>query len=170
MPAKNPKKVVNTLYQVSHSLSLPLALVERMAKQGMPVREDGAYDIEIIKAWRDERLGGLPAKREKSSDLDRFRASRADIYAIEQAEDLRLQGVIRREKFTIKDIKDMKLKDAMDLYDQLRRDQKDKFEQEKIERGQGVGNVSIIVQAIKEARKKKRQESEEVIVECQTIG
>ncbi len=152
--------MADTPLKLAYRLSLPVKIVEKMVENGLPVREDGAFDVDECKAWRDARLTNLEIKGEKfrvPSVVERFKAHRGDIYAIEQAESLRLQGVIRREKFTLKEIRALDTKKSMELYDTLRKDQKDKFEQERLERGQSTENVAVIVQAIREAKKKRRE-------------
>jgi hypothetical protein len=152
--------MADTPLKLAYRLSLPVKLVQKMVENGLPVREDGAFDVDACKAWRDARLGDLEYKGEKfkvPSTVERFKAHRGDIYAIEQAESLRLQGVIRREKFTLAQIRELDTRKAMDLYDTLRKDQKDKFEQERLERGESTENVAVIVQAIREAKKKRRE-------------
>jgi len=147
---------VDSVLDLAYRLSLPVKIVEKMAENGLPVREDGAFDVEECRKWRDARLANLDYKGEKfkvPSTVERFKAHRGDIYAIEQAESLRLQGIIRREKFTLKQIRELDSRKAMDLYDTLRKDQKDKFEQERLERGQSTENTLVIVAAIKEAKK-----------------
>ena len=49
----------------------------------------------------------------------------------------------------------MKDKDVMVLYKELRQDQKDKFEQERLEKGQSTRNVAVIVAAINELKEKE---------------
>ncbi len=152
--------LVDTALKLAYKLSLPVKIVQKMVENGLPVREDGAFDVVACREWRDARLGNLDFKGEKfkvPSTVERFKAHRGDIYAIEQAESLRLQGVIRREKFTLKEIRALDTKKSMELYDTLRKDQKDKFEQERLERGQSTENVAVIVQAIREAKKKRRE-------------
>ena len=152
--------MADTPLKLAYRLSLPVKVVEKMVENGLPVREDGAFDVDECKAWRDARLTNLEIKGEKfkvPSTVERFKAHRGDIYAIEQAESLRLQGVIRREKFSLAEIRDMSRTQAVALYDTLRKDQKDKFEQERLERGESTENVAVIVQAIREAKKKRRE-------------
>lgn len=163
-PTKESKSVdglvANTPLDLAYKLSLPIKVVQKMVENGLPVREDGAFDVVECREWRDARLAGVEeggAKFRLPSTVERFKANRGDIYAIEQAESLRLQGVIRREKFTLKQIRDLDSKKAMELYDTLRKDQKDKFEQERLERGQSTENVAVIVAAIREAKKKRRE-------------
>lgn len=149
-----------TPLDLAYKLSLPVKIVERMVENGLPRREDGAFDVALCREWRDSRLADEDFKGEKfkvTSVVDRFKANRADIYAIEQAESLRLQGVIRREKFTLKQIRELDTKKAMDLYDVLRKDQGDKFTQERVERGQSTENVAVIVAAIKDLKKKRKR-------------
>jgi len=152
--------MADTPLKLAYRLSLPVKIVQKMVENGLPVREDGAFDVEACKEWRDARLTNLEIKGERfkvPSTVERFKAHRGDIYAIEQAESLRLQGIIRREKFTLDEIRKINTKAAMDLYDTLRKDQKDKFEQERLERGQSTENVAVIVQAIREAKKKRKE-------------
>ena len=151
---------VDSALDLAYRLSLPVKIVEKMVENGLPVREDGAFDVQACREWRDARLANLDFKGERfkvPSTVERFKANRGDIYAIEQAESLRLQGVIRREKFTLKQIRELGLKESMVLYDTLRKDQKDKFEQERLERGESTENVAVIVQAIRDAKKRKKE-------------
>ncbi len=153
-------QIANTPLELAYKLSLPIKIVQKMVENGLPVRADGAFDVAECRDWRDARLVGLEDGVEKfrvPSVVERFKAHRGDIYAIEQAESLRLQGVIRREKFTLKQIRELDTKKAMDLYDTLRKDQAEKFHQERVERGQSTENVAVIVQAIREAKKKRRE-------------
>jgi len=113
------------------------------------------FDVNPRTIYRKAKLPEVQKMiRDKLVDVEKFRANRAEIYSFEQMESLRLQGIIRKEKFTLKEIKGLNTKEAVDLYAELRKDQKDKHEQERLELDKSTENVAVIVMAIKDLKKR----------------
>jgi len=152
-------RIVHTEIELSQYLGVSKDLIPGMIKAGMPMLDDGSFDLEDIKKWRDGRLG-LPVPMEDyTKELDKFKVNRAEIYALEQKELIKLQQVIRRTHFNRDTIKDLSPGLAKDLYTELRLDQRTKFDQERLERGESTENVAVLVKAIKEEKKRGKVES-----------
>ena len=85
-PVKKKKKklippgCVDTLGKVAKKFGVTLKAVEKWRKDGMPAREDGFYDLEIIKAWKHERIdkaNGVGTAWEAESK--KWKAKRAEL-------------------------------------------------------------------------------------------
>lgn len=147
------EKIVTNLRELAIRMAVPLAIVDKMVSNGLPQRADGSWDVDEALVFRDRLLTGITVNEGKRSGLESFRLQRADIYADEIREDLKLQRAIRREKFNLKMIKEMDEKTAIQAFDALRKDLAEKATLEKLERGESTENIALIVKMKGEARK-----------------
>ena len=53
---KIPPGCVDTLGKVAKKFGVTISAVKKWRSEGMPSREDGFFDIEIIRTWKHERL------------------------------------------------------------------------------------------------------------------
>jgi phage terminase Nu1 subunit (DNA packaging protein) len=75
--------VVKTIEEVARVMNVSYRTVQRWKKDGMPVGEDGYYDLEEIKAWHDEKEGITPASEGKFYWEERIRKCKAELLELE---------------------------------------------------------------------------------------
>src|SRR3990170_6339025 len=148
--------LVKTRREIATYFKVHVDTVKEWRRKGMPKEPNGLYELTRIAAWRlVNRAHQGESYIYPIVKIDDFKRNRANIYAREQAEAIKIQQTIRHYHFTKEQIQTLEKKEAIILYDQLRRDQKDKFEQERLERGESTENVAVIVAAIKDLKKKR---------------
>ena len=157
VPENTPAvRIVKSMTEAARYFQVTPETIKRWKLNGMPVEVGGLYDLTRIAAWRVGKKSRQGIEFiHPVVNIEHFKANRANIYAREQAEAIKIQQLIRHYHFTKAQIRDLEKREAIALYDQLRRDQKDKFEQERLERGESTENVAVIVKAIKELKKKR---------------
>jgi hypothetical protein len=189
MPRKSLKKAshelrpgcVRTKKAVAGALGIASQTIHHWV--GLPVEDDGSYDIEKIREWRqgqrikqrglqlpsgkeiDESLKALEKAKagfEKLFSFSRemvgtFRGNRAEILAAAQAADLRLQDAIR-ETFTDDVVKTLSPGEKAKLFQVLGVDFGILYDKERLELGQSTENVSLLVKHIKEIQQRKWKE------------
>ncbi len=122
---------------------VPLIPLSRREKQEL--RENPKFSVATVEFDYEKAV----------SNPEEFELHRQEIYAADQMEALKLQRKIRRKKFKDKALSGMEDRDLISLYKELRMDQKDKFEQERLEKGQSTKNVALIVAAIRDIKMKE---------------
>jgi len=134
--------------------------------QGMPIEADGTYDVDKIAKWKAGRGVGvsLDTVHDKALDYDKFRdvvdyykVNRADIFAAEQAVDIGIQKKIKEKKLSDEDIDGLTVHEALNWFRALGLDFGIKYDKERLERGESTENVAVLVGAIKEWKKRKRE-------------
>ena len=172
-------EVVQSLTAVARYFKVSQPAVSKWKQSGMPVREDRTYDLREITLWRATRAADkadnlLPATAEGLNGelteirgkLGRFRElaesykmDRANVFAGAEAKLLSVAEQLL-DGINPKQLAKMNVKDRIKAVKDIVSSVSGLFEKERLERGESTENVAVIVQAIKDAKKRKREEAE----------
>jgi len=157
--------VLKTMVGVAKAFGKRPRTVSEWKKQGMPIEADGSYDLKKIAKWKAGRVVGvgLDIVHDKGLNYDKFKdvvdyykINRADIFAAEQASDVSLQKKLKERKLSDADIEELTVNEALNWFRALGLDFGIKYDKERLERGESTENVAVLVGAIKEWKKRKR--------------
>jgi len=169
--AENTSNITPTIVSTKKALGKALGVTAATAggwiKKGMPVMEDGRYDVEAVREWHDKRIVEMVNKNypvERAVTSKDFREKRADYYLEDQAKNIRIQRIIREEALTRAKIREMADQHLIAWFDKLGLDSGRKFEQERLELDKSTDNVAVIVQTIKEAKQRRNAKTKEEAV------
>lgn len=170
----NSVETVRTMDELAKIFNVSQPRISQWKKAGMPVESDGTYSIKKVTGWRLSRVsekvetllpatienGNLQAVNEIVNELGRFRQlvddfkkDRGDIFCgveaklISVTEDI-LDSVTREE------ILAMPLKEKLRLVKDIVSSVTGLYGQERLERGESSENISVIISAIKDAKKR----------------
>ena len=158
--------VVKTMVGVAKVFGKRPRTISLWKTQGMPIEGDRTYDIEKIAKWAAGRKVGpsLASVHDRELNYDNFRdvvdyykVNRADIFAAEQANDISIQKKIKEKKLTDADIDGLTVHEALNWFRALGLDFGIKYDKERLERGESTENVAVLVGAIKEWKKRKKE-------------
>lgn len=172
-------EIVRSLTAVGKHFGISQPAISKWKKLGMPIEEDGSYNLKRITAWRALRVAQeadslLPAKAEGEDaevlaevkkELGRFRGlidtykmDRGDVFAGTGA---KLLEVAERILSTIKDrqLEKMPIKDRLKSLKDIVSSVTGLYVQERLENDQSTSNVAIIVASIRDL-KRRMAESE----------
>lgn len=125
-------------------------------KARVPLFKPTRRDKDLMKKDPNFRFPTVEFDYEKAlATPENFDLMRQEVYAADQMDVLRIQRKIRNKRFKDQKIDEMSDKDIIVLYKELRGDQRDKFEQERLEKGESTKNVAVIVAAIKDLKNKE---------------
>lgn len=171
-------KTVRTMVELAKVFNVSQPRISQWKKQGMPIQDDGSYNIKNITVWRalkaTEKVksllpstienGDLQVVNEVVSGLNRFRAlvddfkkDRSDIFAgveaklISVAEEI-LDSVNKSEILAIP------LKERLRFVKDIVSSISSLYVSERLEKGESTGNIAVIIQAIKDAKRRKAEE------------
>jgi len=184
--SKQPKELrpgcVGSKKAVAEALGVSSHTVQHWI--GMPMEDDGSYDVEKIREWwnsktmasrlksKDRNLPSvgeidatLKALKKAKAEVEKlfqfsrdvvatFRDKRGEILAMAQAADLRLQEIIR-DTFTEEAVKGFTPSEKAKLFQILGIDAAVKYDKERLELGESTENVSVMVKHIKEIQQKR---------------
>lgn len=175
--------IVKSLSAVARHYKVSQPAVSKWKKNGLPVEEDGSYNLTRIAAWRALRVAHEAASLEKVEGIDsevlaevkkelgRFRAlaetykmNRSDVFASAQAKMLALGEEIL-DSIKSKDLKKMHVRDKIKALKDITASVTSLYSSERIERGESRENISIIVQQIHEIKKAQREEEKREFAE-----
>jgi phage terminase Nu1 subunit (DNA packaging protein) len=155
-------EIISTKKGLARAMLVDASRVRGWIKKGMPVREDGQFDLAVVRNWYNGRLKEHTEKNLKSNfhyltklSVKDFETDRANILLKEQVDAISLQRTIKDEALTRTRIKGMADQHLIAWYDKLGMDASRKFEQERLVKGESTENVAVIVRAIKELKEKQ---------------
>lgn len=163
-------QIIENKVKLAEALGLSVTRVKQLIKKGMPVESNGTFNLDKVQAWRGLRKGGNYENKvlsehkgflqcQQQTTVGQFKLARADVFAQEQLENLVIQKKIRDHHFTDEQIKEMTSSQAKEVYRALGTDSAIKYDKERLERGESTENVSVIVQAIREAKQWQKRHS-----------
>ena len=173
------RKVVRSMREIAEVFGVEMRQVQRWVKKGMPRHEIGGrrnyyYDMDevfdwvsyqeskrVVSAGRDERETALilstksPEMVALKDRVEDYKINRADVFAAEQMESLRIQQRIRKLKLA--DLSDEQLaamadREALGWFKALGLDMAVKYDKEQLERNKGVDNINKILDVIGKAK------------------
>ena len=170
--------IVKSLSAIGRHFKVSQPAVSKWKMNGMPIEEDGTYNLTRITAWRALRVAretesldkvegvDLEVLAEVKKELGRFRGlgeiykmERSEIFASAQAKILSLAEDIL-DSIKRKDISKMHIRDKIKGLKDLTSSVSSLFQNERLERGESTENTMVIVAAIKDLKKKMRKERE----------
>lgn len=176
------RKTVKNLTDLARVLGVCKNTVESWVKKGMPRRKAlkgnrYIYDVQKIQEWRairltgnrgakplslsDKELESMKANVEKQrAAIDFYKVNRADIFANKQINYQKKADYIL-EQMSDDEIKNAKLTEKLAALKVLDTGAAIFYDKERLERGESTQNVSVLVGAIKEL-KRKRSEREAI--------
>jgi len=177
--------IVKSLSAVGRHFKVSQPAVSKWKVKGMPVEDDGSYNLTRIAAWRAltvareaeslEKVEGVDSEvlAEVKRELVRFRSlgeiyklERADVFASAQAKLLSLAEEIL-DGIKSKDLKKMHVRDKIKALKDIVSSVGSLYQSERLEKGESTENVAVLIQAIKESRKRMKAEEEKNRFEAQ---
>lgn len=191
------KGIVTTKVDIARAFGVERGTIYGWVKRGMPVNEDGSFDLKAISKWRGKQLRS-PVSEEQRAEvvalventkksekeiaeivglsqqsvsvikrryeedkplIDFVNGARANLMTAEQGRNLLIRQTII-DSISAEEVKNLGLKDKIDIYSKLGGDTSNIYKDERLERDKTTENVGAIIQFI---QKVKREDKE-----CQT--
>ena len=161
------KEPVKSLAALARAVGKHPATIQQWKKLGHVVKTRGGYDVEAtLKLRAESGFGKCGMDKDAVHDslidfdqfaetVDKYRENKADILSFAQSYNIAKQQEIARKHLTAEKIEAMKTGEAVNWFKTLGLDYGVKYDKERLERGESTENVSIIVTAIKELKRKK---------------
>jgi hypothetical protein len=170
--------IVKSLSAVGRHFRVSQPAVSKWKLNGMPLEEDGTYNLTRITAWRALRITREAESLDKVEGIDpgilaevkkelgRFRGlvetyklDRGDIFSGAQAKMLSLAEEIL-DGIKSKDLEKMHIRDRIKALKEIVSSVSSLYHEERLERGESTENVAVIIAAIRDLKKRQFEEEE----------
>lgn len=170
--------IVKSLSAVGRHFRVSQPAVSKWKLNGMPIEEDGTYNLTRITAWRALRITREAESLDKVEGIDpgvlaevkkelgRFRGlvetyklDRGDIFSGAQAKMLSLAEEIL-DGIKSKDLGKMHIRDRIKALKEIVSSVSSLYHEERLERGESTENVAVIIAAIRDLKKRQFEEEE----------
>jgi len=150
-------RILHNDVELCQYLGVPRDSVPGIIAAGLPMLPDGTFDQQDVKEWRDNRLAVLVPEEDINTKLEKFKGNEPDLIALDRVKfrerEIRLWRIKFDEK-TNAEIREMSDNVAKGLGEEFRKAQKEKFEQERLLRGESTENIAVTVAYIKELKRR----------------